>query len=102
MTDSPKPCECEEVGWCPRHCMLKTVTHHRLCQNDDHYRRTRDASADRALGNRIEKVFKAVGLTKEQWKEIKAKFGMPRRCACDSRRDWLNKVGSHLHVWKHR
>lgn len=43
-------------------------------------------------GDAIEDLLTSYGVTKEWWKEYKAKHGLPPTCGCDSRREYLNKL----------
>jgi hypothetical protein len=44
------------------------------------------------LGDTVESVFAGMGITKERYREAKALFGLPPNCACDARKEWLNRV----------
>lgn len=43
-------------------------------------------------GDALEDLLTSYGVTKEWWKEYKAKHGLPPTCGCDSRREYLNKL----------
>lgn len=44
------------------------------------------------LGDAIEELLTGYGVTKEWWKEYKAKHGLPPTCGCDRRREYLNEL----------
>jgi len=48
------------------------------------------------LGDRLEHWLERRGITKERYAEIKEAFGLPPKCSCSARREWLNKVGRYL------
>lgn len=43
-------------------------------------------------GDAIEDLLESYGVTKEWWKEYKAKHGLPPICGCDRRREYLNEL----------
>lgn len=45
------------------------------------------------LGDKVEKLLTSVGITEDRYKQIKQMFGLPPRCNCRQRKEWLNKVG---------
>lgn len=52
---------------------------------------TRDCQAN-GLGSYIEELLESIGITKDRYMEVKRMFGLPHRCNCDRRKEWLNKV----------
>lgn len=44
------------------------------------------------LGDTLESLLSGIGVTKERYIEAKALFGLPPNCACEARKQWLNKV----------
>ena len=48
------------------------------------------------LGDWVERRLKAAGITEERYIEIKKKFGLPPKCGCKKRKEWLNRVGRYL------
>lgn len=47
----------------------------------------------RRLGDQVEVMLASIGVTKERYKEVKQRFGLPPTCNCDERKEWLNRVG---------
>jgi len=43
-------------------------------------------------GDRLATALKAMGVTEDGYKEVKAKFGLPPTCGCKRRREWFNRV----------
>lgn len=43
-------------------------------------------------GDALEDLLTSYGVTKEWWKEYKAKHGLPPTCGCDRRREYLNEL----------
>jgi hypothetical protein len=43
-------------------------------------------------GTALEDLLESYGVTKEWWKEYKAKHGLPPTCGCDRRREYLNEL----------
>jgi hypothetical protein len=44
------------------------------------------------IGDAVEEFLTSYGVTKEWWKEYKAKHGLPPTCGCDRRREYLNEL----------
>jgi hypothetical protein len=104
-------CECTEPGWCERHKMMKPAHWHHLCQTRENYRIAWDEGrgpgqlkatgesapiAKTGLGDTISDALSAIGITEENYKAVKAKFGLSPTCGCAGRREWLNRVGRWL------
>lgn len=49
-------------------------------------------SAVPKAGDALEDLLESYGVTKEWWKEYKAKHGLPPTCGCDRRREYLNEL----------
>ncbi len=45
-------------------------------------------------GDKLENQLTAIGVTKDWYKGVKEKFGLPPTCNCDRRKEWLNRVGA--------
>lgn len=50
------------------------------------------------LGDDLETMLTALGVTKDKWKAAKQKFGLPPNCGCAARQEWLNRVSENLQV----
>jgi hypothetical protein len=46
-------------------------------------------------GDWLKSQFATIGITEEWYAAAKAALGMPATCACDARKQWLNKA----HAW---
>ena len=88
-------CDCPTWGYCPRHDLEKSKRAWELCQSSKFHREMWDKRTTQLLGDRVEIAFKGLGITQDKYKEIKGLFGLPPECACDKRKEWLNKV----HKW---
>lgn len=107
-------CECKEPGWCVRHQCEKHAHWHHLCQTNEAYFEAWEdglgpgqpviTAPNRPVasvpqvgkygwGDSMTSALKALGITEERYKEVKAMFGLPPTCGCSKRREWLNKVG---------
>ncbi len=52
-----------------------------------------DAGTPR-LGDWAEEQLSSIGVTKDRYKDIKGKFGLPKTCGCSNRQEWLNQVSA--------
>jgi hypothetical protein len=108
-----RDCECHGPGYCERHGVKKTAVWVELCQTNDAYWRAWEAGrgpgqlhsgksasqhVDRpnGWGDKLTSLLKSVGVTEENYKAVKQKFGLPPTCGCAARREWLNRVGRWL------
>lgn len=48
--------------------------------------------ASRGLGDQLEAALAEYGITEEWYASVKQNFGLPPRCGCKKRKEWLNKV----------
>jgi len=82
-------------------CVFATTTKGSVCLNGcgrvlkmdftTHPRAACSASVAPA-GDALEDLLESYGVTKEWWKEYKAKHGLPPTCGCDRRREYLNEL----------
>jgi hypothetical protein len=103
-------CTCKEPGWCERHQVHKSAHWHHLCQTREPYRRAWDEGrgpgqrlggaeavvGTPGLGDRVSAALAAIGVTEDNYKQVKAVFGLAPTCNCAGRREWLNRVGRWL------
>lgn len=48
------------------------------------------------LGDYTEQLLSSIGVTKDRYRAAKELFGLAPTCNCESRQEWLNKVGTWL------
>lgn len=98
--------------FCRHHQCRKTQHWRDLCREDAGYRqawneghgpgqstRTGQKSAvaePPGLGDTLASWLTAVGVTEENYKAVKQMFGLPPKCGCARRKEWLNRVGRWL------
>ena len=97
--------------WCEQHSCWKTQHRHELCQNHEGYRTlwsegrgpgqtpkegavSQKKSKPSAWGDRLHEWLESHGITEERYKLAKQKFGLPPKCNCAARQEWLNRVGA--------
>lgn len=44
-------------------------------------------------GDKVESALKSMGIDEDLYVSIKEKFGLPPKCGCKKRKEWLNRVG---------
>lgn len=52
----------------------------------------RDKANRLRLGDRVERMFKRVGITPDKYKAAKAAVGLPPTCKCPQIKEWLNNA----------
>ena len=52
----------------------------------------------RGLGDRLERILKAVGITEERYKELKQMAGWKPDCACPQRKYFLNRITKRVTI----
>lgn len=96
--------------WCQYHQCRKTQHYRDLCRGMPGYRKlwneghgpgqglpnAESQPATEGLGDVVARWMSAVGVTEENYKAIKQMFGLPPRCNCKGRKEWLNRVGRWL------
>jgi len=106
-------CTCTEAGWCERHQCHKTAHYVHLCQTRPGYfqlweegrgpgqtKKATDTPEEKkernpsAWGDRLHDWLEQHGITEERYKLAKQKFGLPPKCNCAARQEWLNRVGA--------
>lgn len=103
-------CTCTEPGWCERHQCHKTPHYLHLCQTRAGYwqlweegrgpGQTPKEGVEKkppkksAWGDRLHEWLESHGITEERYKLAKQKFGLPPKCNCAARQEWLNRVGA--------
>lgn len=53
---------------------------------------------EQGLGDNLKRWLTSWGITKERYVEVKELFGLPPTCNCDSRAEWLNRLGAHFGI----
>jgi hypothetical protein len=48
------------------------------------------------LGDYTEQLLSSIGVTKDRYAAAKELFGLAPTCNCETRKEWLNKVGAWL------
>ena len=48
------------------------------------------------FGDKVELALKTMGITEDRYLEVKRMFGLPPKCNCKRRKEWLNNVGNHF------
>lgn len=106
-------CACTGPGWCERHKVDKPASWVKLCQTSDKYWTAWESGhgpgqnnpqlngtaihrTKRGLGDNVETMLAALGITPERYVDVKQRFGLPPTCNCAGRKEWLNKVGRWL------
>ena len=119
MIEPVEQCQCrgdEESGlhgtfWCKYHECRKTQHWRELCRDNEGFRiawncglgpsqvrptKSGEAVPVDGLGDHVAHWLAKVGVTEENYKAVKAMFGLPPTCGCAGRREWLNRVGRWL------
>jgi hypothetical protein len=99
-------CECPEPGWCQRHGVQKSPHWHHLCQTHPEYFAIWEAGTGpgqaipggQGLGDKVEQLLSAVGITQERYVAVKGAFGLKGGCGCAKRKALLNKIGARLGI----
>lgn len=50
------------------------------------------------LGDYTEQLLSSIGVTKDRYSAAKELFGLAPTCNCETRKEWLNKVGAWLGI----
>lgn len=58
--------------------------------------RTCGPSPQPGLGDYTEQLLSSIGVTKDRYSAAKELFGLAPTCNCETRKEWLNKVGAWL------
>jgi hypothetical protein len=69
------------------------------CRAIDDPRSVRIVSS--GLGDRVAKLFAAVGITEARWLALKGVVIVQPSCRCQKRRETLNRWGRWLESWRH-
>jgi len=112
-SNPPTGCTCTEAGWCERHQCHKTAHWVELCQTHPGYWQlweeqrgpgqipkagtvAKQKPDQSAWGDRLHDWLESYGITEDKYKAVKQKFGLPPKCNCAARREWLNRVGEWM------
>lgn len=99
-------CELEKVGdemvcqRCGERLPVKqgVLRYTAVCRAGDNYEKHQQAATAASqpvgdgLGDKVEAMLTAIGITKSRYKQVKKKFGLPPECQCDAVQEWLNRV----------
>lgn len=101
-------CQCNipDGGWCEPHQCWKSTRWVQLCQTRPEYVALWEAGKGPGqhpveppgLGDMVEGVLSAIGITEDRYRAVKAALGLKRKCNCGKRKKALNRLGRKIGI----